>query len=80
MCSATRSGYVPLEVYGWVEKVDFGKLPGEVLRRVSSTSLITDPSIASAYRTRVEEEEEQGEEETSKQQQADTPAATHHTY
>lgn len=71
----TCSGYVPFEVYSWVKKVNFGKLPGEVLQRVSSTSLIADPSTSSAYRIKVEEEEEvdmEEEQEATGQQHADT--------
>ena len=73
------SGYVPFEVYSWVEKVNFGKLPGEVLQRVSSTSLIADPSTSSAYRIKVEKEEEEAEEEEeeeTRQERADTPPHT----
>ena len=57
--------------------MNFGKLPGEVLQRVSSTSLIADPSTSSAYRIKVEkEEEEEAEEEASGQERADTPPHT----
>ena len=52
--------------------MNFGKLPGEVLQRVSSTSLIADPSTSSAYRIKVEKEEE----EETRQERADTPPHT----
>ena len=52
--------------------MDFGKLPGEVLQKVSTTSLNSEPSNASAYRIRVKEEEEEEEEgqQASSQQRA----------
>ena len=51
--------------------MDFGKLPGEVLQKVSTTSFNSEPSNASAYRIRVkEEEEEEGQEGQEEGQQA----------